>query len=101
MEILEPIGKPAEYIVAIFAVLGSLWAGITYIPKGYRWLRSWAFINREELKRLKDSEAELERLRKLDNPLRREILAQINAARQQPVRMETEFDPRGLFRDRK
>ena len=56
MEFLEAIGKPAEYIIAIVGVIGLLWAGIKYVPKGYRWLSSWTFVKREELAKLREVE---------------------------------------------
>jgi hypothetical protein len=61
MEFLEAIGKPAEYIIAIVGVIGLSWAGIKYVPKGYRWLSSWTFIKREELKRFKEMEPKYEK----------------------------------------
>jgi hypothetical protein len=69
MEILKTLGEPATYIIAIVGVIALAWTGITYIPKGSRWLCSWTFVKREELDRLKKiaakyptTEAELKRL---------------------------------------
>jgi hypothetical protein len=64
MDFLEAIGKPAEYaeyIVAILVLLGFIWAGIKFIPGGYRWVRSWTFVKREELKRFKEMEPRYEK----------------------------------------
>jgi hypothetical protein len=86
MEIIEAIGKPAEYVVANNRSFRFIWASIMYLPIGYHWVLSWTFINRDELFRLKDSEIELERLRKLDSPIAREIKAQLERQeRKEPI----------------
>jgi hypothetical protein len=64
MEFLKTLGEPATHILAIAGVIGLVWAGIKYIPKGHRWLRSWKFIKREELARFKQLAEEYEELRR-------------------------------------
>lgn len=54
MEILTTIGETAKHLAAIATVIGFGWAGIKYVPKGYRWLRSWKFfIKKAEYDHLK------------------------------------------------
>ena len=89
MEILITIGKFAGALVSIFGAF-------KYLPKGYRWIRSWKLIKRREFERLKTieaehhkGEAEKERLRKLDSPIAREIRAQLGIPPE--LKVETEF----------
>lgn len=84
-------------VVGIIVGLGTILTGIAI---AYRWVRKWTFISHEELNRLKGveaehqkCEAEKERLRKLDNPMAREIQAQLDRA-YKPPEVEAEFDPR-------
>jgi len=96
-EILEAIGKPAEYIVAIIVLGGFLIAGIKYIPKGYRWLRSWTFIKRGELARLeklvKEYE-ELQRIKPVTTAVRSAFIKHPEVAR--PIETSLFFDPRNV-----
>jgi len=87
-----------QFVVAIAAGIGAIYAAVKAITALIRWLRTWKIIKLQEFKRLKTieaehekCEAEKERLRKLDNPIAREIQAQLERSYEPP---ETEFDPR-------
>ena len=67
MELLEAIGNPAEYIVAIFVLLGFVWGGMKYIPKGYRWRLVLDIHQARRTRPLKHIEVKYETLR-FDKP---------------------------------
>jgi hypothetical protein len=100
MDILEAIGKPAEYIVAILVLLGFVLAGVKYVPKGYRRLRSWKIVKRDEYTGLKTIEAEhqkcrpeLERLHKFEKLQEFRVELHPSAATE-PFKPTMKFDPR-------
>jgi tRNA A58 N-methylase Trm61 len=83
-ETLITIGKIAS---ALISIVGA----IRYLPKIYRWFRSWKILKQREFERLKTVEAqhqkcevEKERLGKLDNPMAREIRAQLDRVGKSP-----------------
>jgi hypothetical protein len=94
MDFLRTLGEPAENIIAIVGVLGLIWAGIKFIPRGYRWVRSWTFVKSEELERLKTLEknhkgCEEERLRSIEETAKG-VRAALEKSRE-PVKVVTDY----------
>ena len=86
-----------EIVLKIAALIATLCAAIKAIVALVDWLKKWKILKREEFTRLvkleaehQKDEAEKERQRKLDNPLAKEIRAQIEKARQ-PVKVKTDY----------
>jgi hypothetical protein len=102
VDTLKYVGEIAGGIVAIGIILAG-------IPPAFRWLRSWKIIKLQEFKRFKgidaehhECEAEKERLRKLDNPIARDIRAQLERSYEpQEIKVNSEFDAREPFKNRK
>ena len=92
MEILQTVGLVVGIIVGVCTIIAG-------IPPTVRWLRSWKILRLKEFERLiaiesdhQKCEAEKERLRKLDNPMAREIRAQIERAQKpQDVEVDSKF----------
>ncbi len=51
---LETVAYGAKVILALGTIIGAL----NYVPKGYKWLRSWKLIKMSEFEQLKKIEAE-------------------------------------------
>jgi hypothetical protein len=96
-----------QFVVAVAAGIGAICAAVKAIAALIRWLRTWKIIKLQELKRLKaieaehqKCEAEKERLRKLDNPIAREIRDQLDRMNEpKPIRVNTEFNAREPFKN--
>lgn len=99
MEILENVGEVAKHILSIVALIGLVWTAAKYLPRGYRWLRSWTFIKREEVDRLKEIEAQYENLERAKP--RRVAVLESSFIKPPIVNVEREFDPRAPFKNSK
>jgi hypothetical protein len=98
LETLFTVGK-------IAAALVSIGTAIKYVPKGYRWIRSWKLIKRRDFEALQKilvehqkCEAEKERLRKLNSPMAREIRAYLENP--PDVKVDSEFNVLEPFKNR-
>jgi hypothetical protein len=107
IETFITVGKVAGALLSIGAL-------IAYLPKGYRWLRSWKIIKRKEFDRLTGIEAEynkyvpaIEKQKEKAAEAVKEIHRQLERAQDRShvraesnrIRVNSEFDPRAQFKN--
>jgi hypothetical protein len=86
LDLLYTLGKIAGALV-------SIGGAIKYVPKWYRWLRSWKLIKRQEFKRLQALDAEQQ---KRTERIAKEIKATIEGSQEVKVDSDAQrFE--GLF----